>query len=79
MNEELDENKRRVQEALKLGQEDQETIITLTKELENAWKLFDKSFEKEKLAIEVIKSLKIEIGNLTKMVQNLTDEFPNKK
>ena len=76
LNEEIDENKRKVEEALRLGQKDQDTIIALTKELENAWNLFDKSFEREKLAKEVIKSLKIEIGQLTKLCQNLTDEFP---
>ena len=76
LNEEIDENKRKVEEALKLGQQDQDTIVALTKELENAWNLFDKSFEREKLAKEVIKSLKIEIGQLTKLCQNLTDEFP---
>ena len=76
MNEEIDENKRKVEETLRLGQQDQDTIVALTKELENAWNLFDKSFEREKLAKEVIKSLKIEIGQLTKLCQNLTDEFP---
>ncbi len=35
LNEEIEENKTRVNQALKLGEEDQETIITLTKELEN--------------------------------------------
>ena len=35
LNEELEENKIKVQKALKLGEEDQETIIALTKELEN--------------------------------------------
>ena len=48
LNEEIDENKRKVEEALRLGQKDQDTIIALTKELENAWNLFDKSFEREK-------------------------------
>ena len=35
LNEEIQENKLKVEKALKLGEEDQETIIALTKELEN--------------------------------------------
>ena len=35
LNEEIEENRVRVNQALKLGEEDQQTIITLTKELEN--------------------------------------------
>jgi hypothetical protein len=37
--------------------------------------LYDKSFEKEKLAIEVIKALKLETENLTKLVENLVHEL----
>jgi len=75
LNEELEENRIRVEDAFRLGREDQQTIMMLTKELENAWCLYDKSFEKEKLAVEVIKSLKIEIDTLTNLVANLTDEY----
>jgi hypothetical protein len=70
------ENHRKIaKRCLKFGKQDQDTLIVLTKELENAWNLFDRSFEREQLAIGVIRSLRAEIGNLTKLVQNLSNEL----
>lgn len=39
------------------------------KELEKAWKVADSSLEKEQSAKETIQSLKLEIANLTKLVE----------
>lgn len=43
--------------------------VKLLKELERAWKLSDQSLEKEQSAKEAIQSLKQEIANLTKLVE----------
>lgn len=69
LNAELVANSAKVQTALKLGQEDQNTIASLRKELEKAWKISDQSLEKEQSAKEAIQSLKQEITNLTKLVE----------
>ncbi len=69
LNAELVANSAKVQTALKLGQEDQNTIASLRKELERAWKISDASLEKEQSAKEAIQSLKQEIANLTKLVE----------
>lgn len=69
LNAELVANSAKVQTALKLGQEDQNTIASLKKELEKAWKLSDSYNEKEQYAKEAITSLKQEIANLTKLVE----------
>lgn len=69
LNAELVANSAKVQTALKLGQEDQNTIASLRKELERAWKISDASLEKEQSAKEAIQSLKQEISNLTKLVE----------
>lgn len=69
LNAELVANSAKVQTALKLGQEDQNTIASLRKELEKAWKISDSSIEKEQSAKEAIQSLKQEIANLTKLVE----------
>ncbi len=44
-------------------------FILLLKELERAWKVSDTSLEKEQSAKEAIQSLKQEIANLTKLVE----------
>jgi DNA repair exonuclease SbcCD ATPase subunit len=69
LNAELVANSAKVQTALKLSQEDQNTIASLRKELERAWKVSDTSLEKEQSAKEAIQSLKQEIANLSKMVE----------
>lgn len=62
-------NAAKVQTALKLNEEDQGTIATLKKEIEKAWKLVDASHEKEAKAKETIQQLKLEISNLTRLVE----------
>eukprot|EP00439_Symbiodinium_sp_Y106_P075890 s2335_g15.t1 len=46
-----------VQTALKLSQEDQQTITALKKEIERAWKMVEASHEKEQRARETIQNL----------------------
>ncbi len=69
LNAEIVANAAKVQTALKLNEEDQGTIATLKKEIEKAWKLVDASHEKEAKAKETIQQLKLEISNLTRLVE----------
>lgn len=62
-------NAAKVQTALKLSEEDQMTIRSLKKEIEKAWKMVDASHEKEARARETISHLKMEISNLTRLVE----------
>ena len=62
-------NAAKVQTALKLNEEDQGTIAALKKEIEKAWKMVDASHEKEAKAKETIQQLKMEIANLTRLVE----------
>ena len=58
-----------MQTALKLSQEDQNTIVSLKKEIEKAWKMVDTAHEKEGRAKETIQQLKKEIANLSQLVE----------
>lgn len=69
LNAEIVANAAKVQTALKLNEEDQGTIATLKKEIEKAWKMVDASHEKEAKAKETITQLKMEIANLTRLVE----------
>lgn len=69
LNAEIVANAAKVSTALKLSQEDQTTISSLKKEIEKAWKMVDAAHEKETRARETIQSLKLEIANLTKLVE----------
>ena len=69
LNAEIVNNASKVQTALKLSQEDQNTIGSLRKELEKTWKMVDNSHEKEMRAKETIQQLKEEITNLSVLVQ----------
>ena len=62
-------NAAKVQTALKLSQEDQNTIASLKREIEKAWKMVDASHEKEARAKETIGQLKTEIANLSRLVE----------
>jgi len=59
-----------VQTALKLSQEDQNTIGSLKREIEKAWKMVDAAHEKEGRAKETIGQLKTEIQNLSRLVES---------
>lgn len=69
LNAEIVANSAKVSTALKLSQEDQATIASLKKEIEKAWKMVDSAHEKETRARETIQSLKLEISNLSKLVE----------
>ncbi|KAF6263859.1 hypothetical protein COO60DRAFT_1457868 [Scenedesmus sp. NREL 46B-D3] len=69
LNTEIVGNAAKVQTALKLSEEDQQTIVALKKEIEKAWKMVDASHEKEAKAKEAITQLKAEIANLTRMAE----------
>ncbi|XP_069140522.1 cilia- and flagella-associated protein 58-like [Argopecten irradians] len=69
LNAEIVANSAKVATALKLSQEDQNTITSLKKEIEKAWKMVDAAHEKETRARETIQSLKMEIANLSKLVE----------
>ncbi|XP_064630786.1 cilia- and flagella-associated protein 58-like [Lineus longissimus] len=69
LNAEIVANSAKVSTALKLSQEDQTTIASLKKEIEKAWKMVDAAHEKETRARETIQSLKLEISNLSKLVE----------
>jgi hypothetical protein len=59
----------KVQTALKLSQDDRNTITSLRAEVQKAWKMVDSSHEKELRAKETIGQLKMEITNLSKLVE----------
>nr|CAB3228189.1 coiled-coil domain-containing protein 147 [Phallusia mammillata] len=69
LNAEIVTNSSKVAQALKLSQDDQATIQQLKQELEKAWKMVDAATERETRARETIQSLKLEIANLTKLVE----------
>ena len=48
---------------------EQATIQQLKQELEKAWKMVDAATERETRARETIQTLKLEIANLTKLVE----------
>jgi len=69
LNQEIVANAAKVQTALKLSQEDQNTIASLKREIEKAWKMVDAAHEKEGRAKETIAQLKTEIQNLSRLVE----------
>jgi len=69
LNSEIVSNATKVQTALNLSKEDQATIQNLKKEIERAWKMVEASHEKEQRAKETIHNLKVEIANLTHLVE----------
>ena len=54
------------------AKEDQETIESLKKEIEKAWKMVDTAQEGEERARETIETLNTEIQNLTKVIEEKT-------
>eukprot|EP00920_Eleutheroschizon_duboscqi_P033871 GHVT01081314.1.p2 GENE.GHVT01081314.1~~GHVT01081314.1.p2 ORF type:complete len:389 (-),score=76.31 GHVT01081314.1:1954-3120(-) len=69
LNFEIVSNAAKVQTALKLSQEDQASIMALKKEIERAWKMVEASQEKEQRARETVDNLKVEIANLSRLVE----------
>jgi chromosome segregation ATPase len=69
LNSEIVNNQAKIKTALRLSQEDQQTITHLQKEMEKTWKLVSMSQEKETRAKETIQHLKDEMTNLSKLVE----------
>ncbi|KAH7372738.1 hypothetical protein KP509_17G018700 [Ceratopteris richardii] len=72
LNTEILANAAKVQNALKLNEEDQMTIVALKKEIDKAWKMVDASQEREEKAKDNIQQLKIEISNLSQIIEQGT-------
>ena len=62
----------KVDTAVDKSNEDQETIASLRKEIEKAWKMVDMTQEREERARETIEALNTEIQNLTKIIEEKT-------
>lgn len=69
LNSEIVNNASKVHTALKLSQDDQNTISALRKEIEKAWKMAETAQAKESRARETISQLREEISNLSKLVE----------
>lgn len=75
LNAELVTNSAKVQSAMKLSEDDKNNIASLRKEIEKAWKMVDAAHEKEQRAKETIQSLRLEITNLSKLVEQGAGKF----
>lgn len=62
-------NAARIKSAIILTKQDSQTITALKKEVEKAWRLIDVAKEKEEKARQIIQSLRGEIAQLTKIVE----------
>ena len=69
LNAEIVVNAAKVTTALKLSQEDKATVTSLKQEIEKLWRMVDAAHEKESRARDTINQLKLEIANLTKLVE----------
>jgi deferrochelatase/peroxidase EfeB len=63
LNSDITANATKVQIALKISQDDQQTIAALKREIEKATRLVEASHEKEKQAKEIITNYKDEISD----------------
>eukprot|EP00474_Spongospora_subterranea_P000621 CRZ01079.1 hypothetical protein [Spongospora subterranea] len=68
LNADILQNAAKVHAALRLSQEDQNSIQLLKKEIDKAWKMVDAAHEKEKNAKKTTSMLKQEIANLSRLV-----------
>ncbi|NXI22305.1 CFA58 protein, partial [Sterrhoptilus dennistouni] len=66
---ELAEKSSKVAVLTKLTHDDEETISSLKSELEKAWKMVDKVYEREQKTKETISSLKMEISRLNNLMK----------
>lgn len=69
LNAEIVANAAKVTTAIKLSQEDKATVTSLKQEIEKLWKMVDAAHDKETRARDTINQLKLEIANLTKLVE----------
>lgn len=70
LNGEIVANASKVHTALKLSQDDQNTIFQLKKEIEKAWKMVEQSHEKESRARQTVNNLQKEIATLQQLVDH---------
>jgi len=70
LNGEIVANASKVHTALKLSQDDQNTIFQLKKEIEKAWKMVEQSHEKEARARQTVNNLQKEIATLQQLVDH---------
>ena len=70
LNDTILQNAARVKGAIKLTQEDSNTIAVLRKEVEKCWKLVEQAREKEEKARGIISGLREEIANLYRIVED---------
>jgi chromosome segregation ATPase len=68
LNQEIVVNAAKISTALRLSQQDHDSIKILRAEIDKAWKMVDGAQEKEKRARETIQRLKGEIQNLSRLV-----------
>ncbi|XP_065602670.1 cilia- and flagella-associated protein 58 [Cyrtonyx montezumae] len=68
LNAELVMNSSKVAVLTKISKDDQETISSMKKEIEKAWKMVDVAYEKEQKAKETIRSLQEEVARLATSV-----------
>ena len=66
-------NAARVKAAIKLTQEDAQTINVLRKEVDRAWKLVDSTKEKEERSRKIIQDLRQQVEQLNKIVDRSSD------
>ena len=69
LNDTILQNAARVKGAIKLTQEDSNTITVLRREIEKCWKLVETAKDKEEKARKIIQGLKDEIAKLHKIVE----------
>ncbi|OHT04401.1 flagellar associated protein [Tritrichomonas foetus] len=91
LNSEILANSTKVNSVLQLSQDDERTIAGLRFEFDKAWKMVELSQEKENKSRDVIDAMKLEVSNLSKLVetggalaftqetslQTITDEVKN--
>ena len=68
LNQEIVANAAKIQTALRLSVQDQNSITLLKKELDKAWRMIDGAQEKERRARDTIQRLKVEIQSLSLLV-----------
>jgi chromosome segregation ATPase len=69
LSEEIVENAKKVQTALKLSEDDQVTILDLKEEIKKAWNMVDAAHEKEMRAKDTIKELRKEIDEMSALIE----------
>ncbi|OHT16484.1 coiled-coil domain containing 147 [Tritrichomonas foetus] len=69
LNNEILANANKVSSVMNLSQDDQRTIAGLRHEFEKAWKMVEVSQERENKSRDVIDGMKVEISNLSRLVE----------